>query len=60
MIDTIITINNTLELINGRNLDELDFLYSTSSEDLINHKMSDKFYLKEISFTDIRNYLESL
>lgn len=60
MEDTIVTINYTLELIGDRDLDGFEYLYSTSSENLINHKMSDMFYLKGISFEDIRNYLEGI
>lgn len=60
MIDTIINIENKLEKLNGRNLDDMngiEYLVSLDHTTLISDKFSCKPYFDKISFDDIRNYL---
>lgn len=60
MIDTIININGKLEKLNGRNLDDFNYLYSLDSTTLINDKFSCKNHLLNISFDEIRKYLDTI
>lgn len=58
MIDTILTLDNKLEALDDRNLDEINCLAELDSEKLIQLKFEDDKILEGISFDDIKEYLK--